>query len=80
MAAAHTRCAPPLQTVGDALVVGLCPRGGARVAVVDVVRAWGSAGQRKEPTGRPRGRPTGAKDTYKRAPYRKKCTNVAALT
>ncbi len=77
---ARSPLAPPLRRFGDELVVGLRPRGGARVEVVDVVLAWVSAGQRKEPTGRPRGRPTGAKDTYKRAPYRKKCTNVAALT
>ena len=44
----------------------------ARIAIVDHVPAWFIAGHRKEPTGRPVGRPTGAKDTYKRAPYRKK--------
>jgi hypothetical protein len=32
---------------------------------------WFLAGHRKPPTGRPRGRPKGAKDSYKRAPYRK---------
>jgi len=35
---------------------------------------WFIAGHRKEPTGRPGGRPKGAKDSYKRAPYRKKDT------
>ena len=44
--------------------------GGLRIDVVDHVPDWFIAGHRKEPTGRPPGRPKGAKDSYKRAPYR----------
>ena len=44
--------------------------GGMRSDVVDHVAAWFIAGHRKEPTGRPRGRRKGAKDSYKRAAYR----------
>ncbi len=40
-------------------------------AFVDEVPDWFLAGHRKPPTGRPRGRPKGAKDSYKRAPYRR---------
>ena len=46
--------------------------GGLRIDVVDHVPDWFIAGHRKEPTGRPAGRPKGAKDSYKRAPSRKK--------
>jgi hypothetical protein len=35
------------------------------------VPEWFLDGHRKPPTGRPPGRPKGAKDSYKRAPYRK---------
>ena len=45
--------------------------GGTRIDGVDQVPAWFIARHRKEPTGRPPGRPKGAKDSYKRAPYRK---------
>ena len=52
----------------DEIVAGLRQLGGERVEVVDLVPEWFIAGHRKEPTGRPRGRPNGAKDTSKRAP------------
>jgi transposase len=77
---ARSHLAPTLRTFVDEIVVGLRQLGGERVEVVDLVPEWFIAGHRKEPTGRPRGRPKGAKDTSKRAPYRKKCTNLAAPT
>ncbi|MGH3577942.1 MAG: IS630 family transposase [Mycobacterium sp.] len=55
----------------DEIGAGLQRLGGTRIAVVDHVPDWFIAGHRKEPTGRPAGRPGGAKDSYKRAPYRK---------
>jgi hypothetical protein len=51
--------------------------GGAEQAVVDEAPAWWPAGKRKPPTGRPPGRPKGAKDTRPRQPRR---TNRAAPT
>ncbi len=56
----------------DGLLAGLRRLGGQRVEVVDRVPEWFIAGHRKEPTGRPAGRPKGATDSYKRAPRRKK--------
>ena len=50
---------------------GLGQLGGTRIEVVDHVPDWFLAGHRKQPTGRPPGRPKGAKDSYKRAPSRK---------
>ena len=77
---ARSHLAPTLRTFVDELVVGLRQLGGARVDIVDLVPEWWIAGHRKEPTGRPAGRPKGAKDSYKRAPYRKTCTNLPAPT
>jgi hypothetical protein len=62
--------AATLRTFGDEIAAGLRHLGGARIDVVDHVPAWFIAGQRKAPTGRPAGRPKGAQDSYKRAPYR----------
>jgi len=55
----------------DGILAGLRRLGGTRVDVVDHVPDWFLAGHRKQPTGRPPGRPKGAKDSYKRAPSRK---------
>jgi hypothetical protein len=55
----------------DSILEGLRQLGGERLDIVDQVPEWFLAGHRKPPTGRPRGRPKGAKDSYKRAPYRK---------
>jgi transposase len=63
-----------LREFADGILAGVRRLGGTRVAVVDHVPDWFLAGHRKEPTGRPPGRPTGAKDSYqraKRAPSRK---------
>jgi hypothetical protein len=51
---------------------------GTRLDDVGQVPAWFIAGHRKQPRGRPAGRRTGAKDSYKRAPYRKKGVVVTA--
>ena len=77
---ARSDLAPTLRTFVDEIVVGLRQLGGERVDIVDLVPEWFIAGHRKEPTGRPPGRPKGAKDSYKRAPYRKKDANLPTPT
>jgi transposase len=64
--------APSLRAFVDGLLNGLRGLGGERRDIVDEVPDWFLAGHRKPPTGRPRGRPSGAKDSYKRAPSRKR--------
>ena len=67
---ARGHLAPSLRAFVDAILEGLRELGGERLDIIDCVPEWFLAGQRKPPTGRPRGRPKGAKDSYKRAPYR----------
>jgi hypothetical protein len=50
-----------LHTFVDEIKDGLCRLGGARIDLVDHVPAWFFAGHRHPPTGRPPGRPRGAK-------------------
>ncbi len=69
---ARGHLAPSLQAFVDGILDGLQRLGGERLDIVDCVPEWFLAGHRKPPTGRPRGRPKGAKDSYKRAPYRKR--------
>jgi transposase len=69
---ARGHLARTLREFADGILAGLRRLGGTRIEVVDHVPDWFIAGHRKEPTGRPPGRPKGAKDSYKRAPYRKK--------
>jgi len=54
--------APTLRGFVDELIAGLQGLGGDRCDIVDEVPAWWIAGHRKEPTGRPPGRPKGAKN------------------
>ena len=68
----RSHLAPTLRAFVDEIGAGLRQLGGLRIDVVDHVPDWFIAGHRKEPTGRPPGRPKGAKDSYKRAPYRTK--------
>jgi transposase len=62
----RSHLAPTLRTFADELVDGLRRLGGERCDVVDEVPDWWLAGHRKEPTGRPPGRPRGAKDAAPR--------------
>ncbi len=78
--AKYSHLAPTLRTFVDEVAAGLRELGGEQVEVVDLVPEWFIEGHRKEPTGRPAGRPKGAKDSYKRAPYRKKDANLPAPT
>jgi hypothetical protein len=50
----------------DTAAAGLLHLGGAECAILDEVPQWWLDGHRKEPTGRPRGRPEGAKDSRPR--------------
>jgi hypothetical protein len=56
---------------------GLAQLGGAECTIVDEVPQWWLDGHRKEPTGRPPGRPTGAKD---RQPRKRRVKNLPADT
>jgi len=58
----------------DEVVAGLGQLGGERCDIVDEVPQWWLDGHRKEPTGRPPGRPKGAKDARPRR------TNLPAHT
>jgi transposase len=66
-----------LRTVVNEIVVGLQALGGTRTTVIDAVPEWFIDGHRREPTGRPPGRPTGATD---RTPRRRRPTNLQAPT
>ena len=68
--------AASLRDFVDEAVAGLGHLGGDRVDIVDEVPDWWIAGHRKEPTGRPPGRPHGAKDTKPRT----RRTNLPAPT
>jgi hypothetical protein len=66
---ARGHLAPSLRAFVDGILDGLQQLGGERLDIVDEVPAWFLAGHPRAPTGRPPGRPKGAKDSYKRAPY-----------
>jgi transposase len=68
-----------LRAFVDEILAGLRALGGTLVEVVDQVPDWFLAGHRRPPTGRAAGRPKGAKDSYKRAPYQTKRTNLPAV-
>ena len=74
---ARGHLARTLRAFVDGILAGLRRLGGERLDIVDRVPDWWLAGHRKPPTGRPRGRPKGAKDTKPRAPRR---TNLPAPT
>lgn len=69
--------APSLRAFVDALLAGLGGLGGERCDVVDEVPPWWLAGHRKPPTGRPPGRPKGAKDAR---PRQRRPKNLPAPT
>ncbi len=60
--------ASSLREFVDTAAAGLAHLGGAACAIIDEVPAWWIDGHRKAPTGRPPGRPKGAKDTTPRRP------------
>jgi transposase len=72
----RSHLAASLRAFVDEVVAGLRHLGGERLDVVDAVPDWWIAGHRKEPTGRPPGRPHGAKDSYPRT----RRTNLPAPT
>jgi hypothetical protein len=69
---ARSHLAPTLRAFVDGIVHGLAQLGGTQLDIVDEVPDWFLEGHRKPPTGRRPGRPKGAKDSYKRAPYQRK--------
>ena len=73
----RSHLAPTPRAFVDDLLQGLRQLGGERCDIVDAVPDWWLAGHRREPTGRPPGRPTAAKDSRPRAPRR---TNKPAPT
>jgi len=75
---ARSHLADGLRGFVDAILAGLARQGGERLDIVDEVAGWFIAGHRKEPTGRPPGRPKGAKDKRPRKPYERK--NLPAAT
>jgi hypothetical protein len=76
---ARAHLATSLRDFVDGILAGLRHLGGAVTTIVDEVPQWFLDGHRKPPTGRPPGRPVGAKDSYKRAPYPRK-KNLPAHT
>ncbi len=75
---ARSHLAPTVRAFVDDIVHGLAQLGGTHCAIVDEVPDWFLEGHRKPPTGCRPGRPVGAKDSYKRAPYRR--TNLLTRT
>ena len=73
----RSHLAPTLRQFVGELVDGLRRLGGERCDVVDDVPDWWIAGHRKAPTGRPAGRPVGAKDSV---PRKQRQQNLPALT
>jgi hypothetical protein len=69
--------APSLRAFVDTIAAGLRGLGGEDGAIIDEVPQWWLDGHRKEPTGRPPGRPTGAKD---RQPRQRRTKNLPART
>jgi len=74
---ARGHLAGTLRDFADELLLGLARLGGERCDIIDAVPQWFLDGHRRPPTGRPPGRPVGAKDSYKRTVRR---TKLAAPT
>jgi transposase len=69
----RSHLARTLREFVDEILEGLRNLAGeCRNNIVDKVPEWFIAGHRKAPTGRPRGRPKGAKDSRPRKPYQRK--------
>ena len=69
---ARSHLARSLRAFADGILDGLRRLGGERLDVVDQVPEWFLEGHRHAPTGRPVGRPQGARDRQPRKPYRRK--------
>ena len=69
---ARSHLAETLRRFVDGILAGLERLGGTIQDIVDKVPEWFIAGHRKAPTGRPPGRPKGAKDSRPRKPYKRK--------
>ena len=69
---ARSHLAATLRAFVDGILGGLRQLGGTLCTIVDEVPQWFLDGHRKPPAGRAPGRPIGAKDSYKRAPYRRR--------
>lgn len=75
--ACRSHLARDLRSFVDEILSGLRRLGGARLDIVDAVPDWFLAGHRKPPTGRPPGRPVGAKD---KQPRQRRLQNLPAPT
>jgi transposase len=75
---ARSHLAHTLREFVEVILAGLARLGGGCSDIVDKVPEWFIAGHRKAPTGRPPGRPKGAKDSRPRKPYERK--NLPAAT
>lgn len=64
----RSHLAPTLDAFVATLVAGLAALFGAKCDIIDAAPEWRLVGHRWEPTGRPQGRPVGAKDTRPRTP------------
>jgi hypothetical protein len=73
----RSHLAPSLRPFVDGVLAGLAGLGGARLDIVDEVPQWWIDGHRREPTGRPPGRPHGAKDSK---PRQRRAKNLPAPT
>ena len=73
----RSHLAPTLRVFVDELAAGLQRLGGECCEIIDAVPQWWLDGHRKEPTGRPRGRPQGAKDSR---PRQRRPVNLPACT
>jgi hypothetical protein len=75
--ACRSHLAMDLRRFVDAILGGLHHLGGTRSLIIDAVPDWFLAGHRKPPTGRPPGRPRGAKD---KQPRQRRQQNLPAPT
>jgi hypothetical protein len=73
----RSQLAKDLRSFVDTILDGLRQLGGEYRQIIDAVPDWFLAGHRKPPTGRPPGRPVGAKD---KQPRQRKLQNLSAPT
>jgi len=73
----RSHLARTLRSFVDEILAGVRCLGGTRLEIVDQVPQWFLDGHRRAPTGRPPGRPKGAKDA---SPRRTRTANLPAPT